>query len=106
MTTSKYPASESAVLNACSIEFESAKSRLTEWIFGNGGTRATSRDVPQTSSPRALRDLAMARPIPELAPVKKTFFINERDRSFQVEVKIHLSDLHELFSHGWMAGPP
>lgn len=48
----------------------------------------------------------MAKPMPELAPVRKTFFIKARAiASFQVEVKIHPIDLHELFSHGWMAGP-
>src|SRR5256885_16346707 len=36
------------------------------------------RDVPQTSSPRAMSDCAIARPIPELAPVRKAFFIQSQ----------------------------
>jgi hypothetical protein len=33
------------------------------------------RDVPQTSSPRASKACAIAKPIPELAPVRKIRFI-------------------------------
>jgi hypothetical protein len=37
-----------------------------------------SRDVPQTSSPRLANSFAVARPMPELAPVMKTRFMAQR----------------------------
>jgi hypothetical protein len=45
--------------------------------------RAGSRDVPQTSWPLAVSILAIANPIPELAPVRKIFIVR---RSFHHEI--------------------
>src|SRR5207237_1049822 len=75
MTTSKWPALLSVFLNASSIERVSDKSSKTGCNPVTGSRRMRLRDVPQTLSPRAVSDRATARPIPELAPVRKTFFI-------------------------------
>ena len=47
--------------------------------------RPALRAVPQTSSPFALRALATARPIPELAPVRKIRFIRSVSSTPKVE---------------------
>src|SRR5882724_8083227 len=67
--------------NIIEQEKRSPRSSRTGCNRGNSGMRAASHDVPQTSSPRATSALAMARPMPELTPVRKTLFMNGfRDR--------------------------
>src|SRR5947207_15819260 len=76
ITTSKWPASRSATLKLSPNDSVSLSSRRTGWKRGNEGNRLVSRDVPQTSSPRSVSNLAVANPIPALAPVMKIRFIS------------------------------
>src|SRR5580765_7249753 len=58
-------------------------------MLGNCGIRATSRDVPQTSWPRAASNFAVARQMPALAPGMNTRFISwvlTRSRKFRPAV--------------------
>ena len=57
--------------------------------------RSTLRAVPQISCPFALSALAMARPIPELAPVRKIRFINSALSAPKVEPRLETEDGEE-----------
>src|SRR2546421_660320 len=76
ITTSKWPASRRAALKLSPNDTVSLRSSRTGWRRDNEGNRLGARDVPQTSSPRSVSNLAVANPIPALAPVIKIRFIS------------------------------
>src|ERR1017187_4372643 len=72
MSTSNAPAFLTAAAKFSQIDSDCVRSIKTGWNRDSFGRRAGCRDVPQTSNPRVVSSLAVSRPMPELAPVRKT----------------------------------